>query len=162
MRLEKNVTSKSRQTFQQGGQITSVVMLEASHCVASASTNGTIWIHRVDVGLNGTMPKYSKPALIRQHRVDEKEDFVTCLSSYNTGKQSLSDSIYSLGLMTTRLQRRLAISFTELRSRQSRFSTSAQCNRFTPSRTLVTSVRLLLSVSTTNTSGSSQERHLGP
>lgn len=88
MRLEKNVTSKSRQTFRQGGKVTAVVMLESSHCVASASTNGTVWIHRVDVGLSGTMPKYSKPALIRQYKVDEKDDFVTCLASFNTREWS--------------------------------------------------------------------------
>ncbi|GAA5903427.1 ubiquitin-binding serine/threonine protein kinase VPS15 [Sporobolomyces salmoneus] len=98
MRLEKNVTSKSRQTFQQGGKITSVILLESSHCVASASTNGTVWIHRVDVGLSGTMPKYSKPALIRQYKVDEKDDFVTCLASYNT--QTTNNLVFGTSLST--------------------------------------------------------------
>ncbi|GAA5975499.1 hypothetical protein JCM5350_002632 [Sporobolomyces pararoseus] len=98
MRLEKNVTSKSRQTFRQGGKITAVVMLESSHCVASASTNGTVWIHRVDVGLSGAMPKYSKPALIRQYKVDEKEDFVTCLASYNT--ETTNNLVFGTSLST--------------------------------------------------------------
>ncbi|KAK4047771.1 Serine/threonine-protein kinase [Microbotryomycetes sp. JL221] len=58
MRLEKNVTSRSRHTFDQGGKITSVCILENSHCVASASDNGTVWVHRVDVNLNASMPKH--------------------------------------------------------------------------------------------------------
>lgn len=86
IRLEKNVTSKSRQTFQQGGKITSICMLENSHCVASASDNGTLWIHRVDVSLAGSIPKYSKPQLIRQHTTDTLGDFITCIMSFNTGK----------------------------------------------------------------------------
>ncbi|BGP23345.1 other/VPS15 protein kinase [Rhodotorula toruloides] len=83
MRLEKNVTSKSRLTFHQGGKITSVCILDNSHCVASASANGTIWIHRVDVSLSGQMPRYSKPQLIRQYTVDDA-GHATCLASYNT------------------------------------------------------------------------------
>ena len=84
IRLEKNVTSKSRQTFQQGGKITSVCILEHSHCVASASDNGTLLVHRVDVNLSGSMPKYSKQHLIRQRTADEPGDFVTCMASFNT------------------------------------------------------------------------------
>jgi phosphoinositide-3-kinase regulatory subunit 4 len=86
IRLEKNVTSRARQTFVQGGKITSVCVLENSHCVASASDNGTLWIHRVDVTLSGSMPRYSKPHLIRQQSGDGEGDFVTCLASYNTGE----------------------------------------------------------------------------
>lgn len=78
------MTSRSRQTFQQGGKITSVCILEHSHCVASASDTGTLWIHRVDVSLSGSMPKYSKPQLIRQLNSDDG-GFVTCMASYNTG-----------------------------------------------------------------------------
>ncbi|GAA6014207.1 hypothetical protein JCM11491_004137 [Sporobolomyces phaffii] len=110
MRLEKNVTSKSRQTFKQGGKITAVVMLEASHCVASASTNGTIWIHRVDVGLSGSMPKYSRPALIRQYQVDEQGDFVTCLAAYNTDTTNnlvLGTSLSTISILDVRTMRSL-------------------------------------------------------
>ncbi|KAM0754729.1 Other/VPS15 protein kinase [Meredithblackwellia eburnea MCA 4105] len=84
IRLEKNVTSKSRHTYQQGGKITSICILENSHCIASASDNGTLWIHRVDVNLSGSMPKYSKAHLIRQRNAEEPGDFVTCMSSFNT------------------------------------------------------------------------------
>lgn len=84
IRLEKNVTSKSRQVFHQGGKITCVCVLEHSHGVASASDNGTLWVHRVDVNLGGSMPKYSKVHVIRQRSSDEQGDFVTCMASFNT------------------------------------------------------------------------------
>lgn len=90
IRLEKNVTSRSRQTFQQGGKITSVCIIENSHCVASASNNGTLWIHRVDVSLSGSMPKYGKQQLIRQQKSERPGEFVTCIASYNTGELALA------------------------------------------------------------------------
>lgn len=89
IRLEKNVTSRSRQTFSQGGKIKAVCVLEHSHCVASASDNGTVWIHRVDVGLSGLMPKYGKQQLVRQYRTEREGEFVTCMLSYNTGQSPL-------------------------------------------------------------------------
>lgn len=92
MRLEKNVTSRSRQTLRQGGKVTAVCVLEHSHCVASASTNGSVWVHRVDVSLSGSMPRYSKPHLIRQYPLDEEGDHATCLASFNTGA-SFSSSL---------------------------------------------------------------------
>lgn len=104
IRLEKNVTSKSRQTIVQGGKITSVVMIENSHCVASASDNGTVWIHRVDVGLAAALPKYnSRPNLIREYRVEEEGDFVTCLISYTTRESSffLFESSFSERIVFT-------------------------------------------------------------
>lgn len=86
-RLEKNVTSRSRQTINQGGQITSVILLENSHCVVSASTNGSIWVSRVDIQQqSGQMPRYGKVATIRQHLVNSSsEDYATCMLHYDTG-----------------------------------------------------------------------------
>lgn len=86
-RLEKNVTSRSRQTIHQGGRITAVVTLENSHCIVSASTNGSIWVNRVDVQQNlGQMPRYGKVATIRQHLIDSTTgDYATCMLHYDTG-----------------------------------------------------------------------------
>lgn len=91
-RLEKNVTSRSRQSIVQGGRITSAVVLENSHCIASASDNGSIWVSRVDVHQHaGQMPRYGKPATIRQHLVESKRnDYATCLLHFDTGKPSSS------------------------------------------------------------------------
>ncbi|GAA5884630.1 hypothetical protein JCM6882_005326 [Rhodosporidiobolus microsporus] len=110
MRLEKNVTSRSRQTFQQGGRITAVCMLEHSHCVASASTNGSVWVHRVDVSLSGQMPRYSKAHLVRQYSVDEKDDYVSCLASFNTDTTVnlvLGTSLSSIVILDVRTMRAL-------------------------------------------------------
>lgn len=85
IRLEKNVTSRSRQTIHQGGKITSVVKVENSHCMVSASDNGTVWVFRIDVGLSGAMPKYStKPVIVRQHQMEGEGEFVSCMISFNT------------------------------------------------------------------------------
>ena len=90
IRLEKSVTSRSRQVINQGGKITSVTMLENSHCFASASSSGSLWISRVDVHVQpGGLPKYGKQAVIRQHVVnDTEQDFITCMVHYDTGRLS--------------------------------------------------------------------------
>lgn len=87
-RLEKNVTSRSRQTINQGGRVTSVILLENSHCVVSASTNGSVWVSRVDIHQQpGQMPRYGKVATIRQHLVDSSAgDYATCMLHYDTGR----------------------------------------------------------------------------
>ncbi|GAA6002182.1 hypothetical protein JCM10207_003113 [Rhodosporidiobolus poonsookiae] len=110
MRLEKNVTSRSRQTFNQGGKVTAVCMLEHSHCVASASTNGTVWVHRVDVSLAGQMPRYSKTHLVRQYEVDQKGDYANCLASFNTDTTVnlvLGTSLSSVIILDVRTMRSL-------------------------------------------------------
>ncbi|KAM0788135.1 hypothetical protein ACM66B_001300 [Microbotryomycetes sp. NB124-2] len=110
MRLEKNVTSRSRQTFEQGGKITSVCVLENSHCVASASDNGTVWVHRVDIGLQGAMPKYGKPHLVRQLKLERPNEFVTCMRSYNTETTTnlvLTTSLAQIIVLDVRTMRRL-------------------------------------------------------
>ncbi|GAA5836125.1 hypothetical protein JCM9279_002203 [Rhodotorula babjevae] len=110
MRLEKNVTSRSRQTFRQGGKVTAVCVLEHSHCVASASTTGTVWIHRVDVSLSGSMPRYSKPCLIRQYPLDEEGDHATCLASFKTDTTTnlvLGTSLSSIIVLDVRTMRAL-------------------------------------------------------
>lgn len=86
-RLEKNVTSRSRQSIQQGGRITALCILENSHCVASASTEGSIWVSRVDVAQQtGGVPRYGKASTIRQHQLDSSVgDYATCMLHYDTG-----------------------------------------------------------------------------
>ncbi|SCZ98267.1 BZ3500_MvSof-1268-A1-R1_Chr3-2g06260 [Microbotryum saponariae] len=84
IRLEKNVTSKSRQTFDQGGRITCVGVVEHTRCVVSASDNGSVWVHRVDVALGGSMPRYGRAAMVRQCTMQGRVEFVTCLDSYIT------------------------------------------------------------------------------
>lgn len=87
LRLEKNVTSKSRHTYSQGGKITCLCILENSHCIASASTNGTLWVHRIDVAFDGPIPVYGKRELIRQHRL-ETGSYITSMLHFNTSTSS--------------------------------------------------------------------------
>jgi len=85
-RLERNVTSKPRQTYSQHhARVTSVCMLEATHCFASAGEDGSLHVVRVHVSLAGSLPKYSKLEVVREHRVDLVGEYITCLSHYNTG-----------------------------------------------------------------------------
>ncbi|SCV71242.1 BQ2448_2830 [Microbotryum intermedium] len=86
IRLEKNVTSKSRQTFDQGGRITCVGIVEHTRCVVSVSDNGSVWVHRVDVGLGGSMPRYGRAVMVRQCAMQGRGEFVTCFDSYITGQ----------------------------------------------------------------------------
>ncbi|KAI8460705.1 VPS15 protein kinase [Phakopsora pachyrhizi] len=112
VRLEKNVTSKSRHTFSLGGKVTNICMLENSHCVASASTNGTLCVHRVDVNFESSVPIYGKLELIRQHKLDA-EHYITCMVHYNT--TTSSNLIYTtnrcliatLDIRTMRITQRL-------------------------------------------------------
>ena len=88
MRLEKNVTSRARQTIRQGGSITSVIPLQNTHCIASASTNGSLWVSRIDTANSSSsdVPRYGKSAVIRQHQVEQEHDYITCMSHHVTGK----------------------------------------------------------------------------
>ena len=94
-RLEKSVTSHSRQTIEQGGKITSVVTIDSIHCIASASDNGTIWVTRVNFQLSpGSLPKYGKVDTIRHYYVGSSStgDFATCMLHFDTGRCSTSDA----------------------------------------------------------------------
>lgn len=89
-RLERNVTSKPRHTYgQHHARIKCVCMVEGSHCFASAAEDGSLHVVRVHVTLSGTLPKYSKLQVIREHRVDGTGEYITSMMHYNTG-QSLS------------------------------------------------------------------------
>jgi phosphoinositide-3-kinase regulatory subunit 4 len=83
-RLEKNVTSKSRATYSsQGGKITALIMLEGSHCAASAASDGSVHVIRVDIsGANAapsSLPKYGKIRLISNFQLSNPDEHVTCL-----------------------------------------------------------------------------------
>ncbi|OZJ02400.1 hypothetical protein BZG36_04862, partial [Bifiguratus adelaidae] len=58
-RLERNVTNRSRLTYQkQGGRIKCMTFIENTHSIASASDNGSIHIFRVEFKPVSTIPKY--------------------------------------------------------------------------------------------------------
>jgi len=89
-RLERNVTSKPRHTYNQHhAKVKCVCILESSHCFASAADDGSLHVVRVHTTQSGALPKYTKLQVIREHRVDKVGEYVTCMVHYNTGNMML-------------------------------------------------------------------------
>ena len=85
-RLERNVTSKPRHTYNQHhARVKCVCMLEGVHCFASAADDGSLHIVRVHVSQGGTLPKYNKLQVVREHRVDTPGEYITSMVHYSTG-----------------------------------------------------------------------------
>ncbi len=85
-RLERNVTSKPRHTYaQHHARVTCVCMVEASHCFVSAADDGSIHVVRVHVSDSGSLPKYGKLQIIREHHLEQAGEFVTAMQHFNTG-----------------------------------------------------------------------------
>ncbi|KAG8916382.1 Serine/threonine-protein kinase [Tulasnella sp. 417] len=94
-RLERNVTSKPRQVYSQHhAPVTCVCMLEASHCFASAATDGSLHVVRVPLShQSSSTPKYKQLQVVREHRVDRVGEYITCMTHYNT--EATSNVIYA-------------------------------------------------------------------
>lgn len=84
VRLDRNAASRSRHTYRHGSPVTAVALLEHSHCVASASRDGALMVHRVDVSLSDAMPRYAKSPLIRSYTLDPPGDYITAMVHINT------------------------------------------------------------------------------
>ncbi|PWN36275.1 WD40 repeat-like protein [Meira miltonrushii] len=83
-RLEKNVTSRSRGTYNgQRGKIVCLVMLNGSHCVASAATDGSVHVVRVEVGISpsapSSLPRYGKIRMVSNFQLSDPEEYVVCM-----------------------------------------------------------------------------------
>ncbi|KAF5339043.1 hypothetical protein D9758_014111 [Tetrapyrgos nigripes] len=88
-RLERNVTSKPRHTYgQHHARVKCVCILEGVHCFASAADDGSLHVVRVHVSQTGTLPKYSKLQVIREHRVETIGEYITGMQHYNTDASS--------------------------------------------------------------------------
>lgn len=86
-RLERNVTSKPRHTYNQHhARVKCACMLEGVHCFASAAEDGSLHIVRVHVSQGGTLPKYNKLQTIREHRVEIPGEYITSMVHYSTGE----------------------------------------------------------------------------
>lgn len=96
-RLERNVTSKPRHTYgQHHARVKAVCVLESVHCFASAAEDGSLHVVRVDVSQSGTLPKYGKLQVIREHRLENPGEYITCMYHYNTGAYSVDVSFRML------------------------------------------------------------------
>ncbi|KAF9078567.1 hypothetical protein BDP27DRAFT_1378971 [Rhodocollybia butyracea] len=89
-RLERNVTAKPRFTYgQHHARVKCICILEGLHCFASAADDGSLHVVRVHISQHtGTMPKYSKLQLIREHRVDTVGEYITAMQHYSTDASS--------------------------------------------------------------------------
>lgn len=86
-RLERNVTSKPRHSYaQHHARVKCVCMLESVHCFASAGEDGSLHVVRVHVSQTGTLPKYGKLQVVREHRLENVGEHITCMYHYNTGE----------------------------------------------------------------------------
>ena len=88
VRLDRNAASRSRHTYRHGSPVTALALLEHSHCVASASRDGTLMVHRVEVSLSDAMPRYAKSPLVRSYKLDRPDDYITCMTHTNTRTSS--------------------------------------------------------------------------
>ncbi|KAF8639172.1 hypothetical protein AX17_001659 [Amanita inopinata Kibby_2008] len=88
-RLERNVTSKPRHTYgQHHARVKCVCILEGTHCFASAAEDGSLHVVRVSITQSGALPKYSKLHLVREHRLEQVGEYITCMTHYNTDNSS--------------------------------------------------------------------------
>ncbi|KAI0357817.1 hypothetical protein OH77DRAFT_1303761 [Trametes cingulata] len=88
-RLERNVTSKPRHTYNQHhSRVKCVCMLEGVHCFASAAEDGSLHVVRVHVSQSGQLPKYNKLQVIREHRVETVGEYITSMVHYSTDTSS--------------------------------------------------------------------------
>lgn len=84
-RLEKNVNSRSRLTYAtHQSPITSVLVLSGTHCVISASKNGSLHVWGVGVQTGGSLPRYMRPHILGKHTLSENE-YVRCLAQWTSG-----------------------------------------------------------------------------
>lgn len=85
-RLERNVTAKPRFTYSQHhARVKCVCMLEAVHCFATAADDGSLHVLRVHVSQSGSLPKYSRLQIVREHRVDHVGEYITSMAHYTSG-----------------------------------------------------------------------------
>ncbi|KZT22328.1 WD40 repeat-like protein [Neolentinus lepideus HHB14362 ss-1] len=88
-RLERNVTSKARHTYSQHhSRVKCVCMLDGFHCFASAADDGSLHVVRVHVSQSGSLPKYGKLQVIREHHVDHPGEHITCMTHFETDASS--------------------------------------------------------------------------
>ncbi|THH10662.1 hypothetical protein EW145_g1172 [Phellinidium pouzarii] len=93
-RLERNVTSKPRHTYgQHHARVKCICMLDGHHAFASAADDGSIHVVRVHVNQAGSLPKYSKLQVVREHRIEKPGEYVKSMIHYNS--DSASNLIYA-------------------------------------------------------------------
>ncbi|KAI9029972.1 hypothetical protein CLU79DRAFT_733513 [Phycomyces nitens] len=111
-RLERNVTNRSRATYnQQGGRIKCLTFIQQTYCIAAASDNGSVNVFRVDIRNTSSGLKFGKCITVREHQlVDEYalviKHFTSNASNAMAGSKSFlmfattKGNIYAMDLLT--------------------------------------------------------------
>ncbi|KAG9284442.1 hypothetical protein G9A89_023699 [Geosiphon pyriformis] len=92
-RLEKNVTSRSRLTYDLGSPVKCITFIENTHSIAAASKNGTIHIFFVDCSQGTNSVKYGKPQTIREYYLEG--EFAVSMKHYYTDNNKESILLYA-------------------------------------------------------------------
>jgi len=78
-RLERSVSAKARLVYRMDAPITSMCMIENTHCLAVAAEDGQVHVLRVHV-INGSSPKYTKIECIRSWAAERSDGHVVAVS----------------------------------------------------------------------------------
>ncbi|KAI9267985.1 hypothetical protein BDA99DRAFT_504553 [Phascolomyces articulosus] len=111
-RLERNVTNRSRVTYnRQGGRIKCLTFIQQTYSIAAASDNGSIHVFRVDMRNAGSALKFGKCVPVRKHQLNQEyaisiQHFTSDASNTMAGSKSIlllatnKGNIYALDLLT--------------------------------------------------------------
>ncbi|ORZ03447.1 hypothetical protein BCR43DRAFT_483381 [Syncephalastrum racemosum] len=114
-RLERNVTNRSRATYnQQGGRLKCITFIQQTYSIAAASDNGSIHIFRVDIRAAGQTVKFGKCITVRKYQLDNEyavslQHFTSNASNTMTGSKSIllfattKGNIYAMDIMTMKV-----------------------------------------------------------
>ena len=74
-RLESNAAHRSRQTHRHSNEamVKTICFIEQTHCFASAATDGSIHVVRVDYQKNSNAARYGRLRLLRQYQLPSSE-----------------------------------------------------------------------------------------
>lgn len=92
-RLERNVTNRSRATYnQQGGRIKCITFIEQTYSIAAASDNGSIHVFRVDIRSAGSALKFGKCITVRTYQLEG--EYAVTIQHFTSSKSIWSIRLY--------------------------------------------------------------------
>ena len=96
-RLEKNVSNRSRLTYNpHGGKITALAFLENTHCIVVAGAAGAVHICKIEcLSKENGIPKYGKCNLIQ--KFDLADGYVVAVDHFSQGDLSILVLVTSAG-----------------------------------------------------------------
>ncbi|KAI9313626.1 hypothetical protein BX666DRAFT_1978506 [Dichotomocladium elegans] len=111
-RLERNVTNRSRATYnQQGGRIKCITFIHQTYSIAAGSDNGSIHVFRIDIRSAGNALKFGKCIPVRKQQLVNEyavtiQHFISNASNTMAGSKSIllvatnKGNIYAMDLLT--------------------------------------------------------------